>query len=191
MALEHEIKVPVESLAALRSVVAESGAALREAETFEENWVLDDRAGSVAARGCLLRVRRWGARSFLTYKGPARFSGGVKTREELETTVGDPATVLQVLTALGYAPVRRYQKYREMWLLAGVAVTLDRTPMGAFVELEGPPAAIPEVAATLGIDADAAVAGSYLALWEAFRTAHPGAPADMVFAQDPPPDAPT
>ena len=186
MALEHEIKVPVESLAALRSVVAGSGATLREAETFEENWVLDDAAGSVAARGCLLRVRRWGARSFLTYKGPARFAAGVKTREELETTVGDPATVLLLLAALGYAPVRRYQKYREMWLLAGVAVTLDRTPMGAFVELEGPPAAIPEVAATLGIDADAAVAGSYLALWEAFRTAHPGAPADMVFAQDPP-----
>jgi adenylate cyclase class 2 len=191
MALEHEIKVPVESLAALRSVVAGSGAKLREAETFEENWVLDDAAGSVAARGCLLRVRRWGARSYLTYKGPARFAGGVKTREELETTVGDPATVLLLLAALGYAPVRRYQKYREMWLLAGVAVTLDRTPMGAFVELEGPPAAISDIAAILGVDPADAVPGSYLALWEAYCTTHPGTPADMVFAQDPPPDAPT
>jgi adenylate cyclase class 2 len=181
VALEHEIKVPVASLDAVRVRLEAAGAALREPETFEENWVLDDRDGGVRARGCLLRVRRWGARAFLTYKGEARFAGGVKTREELETEVADPEAVLQVFAALGFTPLRRYQKHREAWELAGVAVTLDRTPMGAFVELEGPPAAIATAAAALAIDPAAAVPGSYLALWEAYRAAHPEAPADMVF----------
>jgi adenylate cyclase class 2 len=179
--LEHEIKVPVASLAAVRARLEAAGAARRERETFEENWVLDDGAGSVRSSGCLLRVRRWGARAFLTFKGAATFAGGVKTREELETEIADPEAVLKLFAALGFTAVRRYQKHREAWELGGVAVALDRTPIGAFVELEGPPAAIAEAAATLAIDAAAAVPGSYLALWEAHRATHPGAPADMVF----------
>jgi len=181
VALEHEIKVPVASLAAVRALLESRRATLRETETFEENWVLDDASRTVAARGCLLRVRRWGARAFVTFKGPARFAGGVKTREEVETTVGDPEIVLAVLGALGFAPWKRYQKWRELWELGGVAVTLDRTPMGTFVELEGPPSAIPGVAAALGVDPARAVSDTYLHLWEAYRAAHPGAPADMVF----------
>jgi adenylate cyclase class 2 len=190
MALEHEIKIPVPSLAAVRQRLRASVAVLRHGETFEENWVLDDVGRSIAAGGCLLRVRRWGAQSYLTYKGPARFAGGVKTREEIETTVGDPEIVLRALAALGFTPWRRYQKRREMWELAGVAVTLDTTPMGPFVELEGPPETIPAVAATLGLDPAHAVAGTYLHLWEEYRGAHPEAPADMVFDHDPPHAAP-
>jgi adenylate cyclase class 2 len=184
MALEHEIKVPVGSLAAVRDRLRAGAATLRHGETFEENWVLDDAEGSVAARGCLLRVRRWGGHSYLTFKGPARFAGAVKTREEIETTVGDPEIVLRALAALGFAPWRRYQKRRELWELSGVAVTLDATPMGAFVELEGPPATIPAVAASLGLDPADAVPGTYLHLWEEYRAAHPEAPADMVFGPD-------
>ena len=190
MALEHEIKVPVPALDAVRVRLRGAGAILRRDATFEDNWVLDDHRRSIAAGGCLLRVRRWGEASHLTYKGPARFAAGVKTREELETSVGDPDVVLQVLAALGFTPFRRYQKWRELWLLGGLAVTLDRTPLGDFVELEGPPEAIPGVAATLGLDPAAAVPGSYLALWEAYRASHPDAPADMVFSQDPPLAAP-
>ena len=186
MALEHEIKVPVSTLDVVRGRLRAAGATLRRDATFEDNWVLDDRGRSIAASGCLLRVRRWGEASYLTYKGPARFAAGVKTREELETSVGDAAVVLQAFAALGFTPWRRYQKWRELWLLRGLAVTLDRTPLGCFVELEGPPEVIPGVAAALGLDPAAAVPGSYLALWEAYRTSHPDAPADMVFGQGPP-----
>jgi adenylate cyclase, class 2 len=186
MSLEHEIKVPVSSLDVVRLRLRDSGATLRHGAMFEENWVLDDAGRTIAARGCLLRVRRWGEVSYLTYKGPARFAAGVKTREELETGVGDPEVVLQALAALGFTPARRYQKWRELWLFGGLAVTLDRTPMGCFVELEGPPEAIPVVAAALGLDPEHAVAGTYLHLWEEYRAAHPEAPADMVFTQDPP-----
>jgi len=181
MALEHEIKLPVASLDAVRARLRECGAVLRQPATAEDNWVLDDARRSIAGGGCLLRVRRWGDEACVTFKGPARFAGGVKTREELETSLGDPEVALEVLAALGFTPWRRYQKRRELWALEGLAVALDETPMGCFVELEGDPEAIAPVARSLGLDPAAAVAGTYLHLWEQYRAAHPEAPEHMVF----------
>jgi adenylate cyclase, class 2 len=182
MALEHEIKVPVASLDVVRSRLRELGGSLQAAAMLEDNWVLDDAGRRLGTSGCLLRVRRWGTTASVTFKGPARFSGGVKTRQEIETGVGDADIVLDLFAALGLTSWRRYQKRREAWRLAGVAVALDDTPMGGFVELEGEPAMIPGAAAQLGLDMAAAVPGTYLHLWEAFRATHPGAPVDMVFS---------
>ncbi len=182
MALEHEIKLHVDSLDGVRSRLRERGASLRQAATFEDNWVLDDDSRRIGAAGCLLRVRRWGDAAFVTFKGPARFAGGVKTREEIETTVGDAAIALELMAALGFTPWRRYQKRRELWEMQGVAVALDDTPMGCFVELEGAAESIGTVAARLGLDPAEAVSGTYLHLWEAFREVHPEAPVDMVFS---------
>jgi adenylate cyclase class 2 len=130
---------------------------------MEDNWVLDDTARTLATAGRLLRVRRFGDRSFLTLKGPATFSAGVKSRVETET-------------------VRRYQKRRETWSLEGVTVALDETPMGAFVELEGESARLASVASALGLDPRTSVRGTYLDLWTAYRAEHPDAPQDMVFS---------
>jgi adenylate cyclase class 2 len=59
-----------------------------------------------------LRIRRDGSRGILTFKGPVQ-PGPVKTREEIETGVGDVEAMTGIVTALGYAPFFRAQKYRE------------------------------------------------------------------------------
>ncbi len=180
--LEQEMKIPVPSHAPLRERLAAAGAHLLHPLVFEENWVLDDTAGTLAAAGRLLRVRRTGERALLTVKEPGTFIGGVKSRIERETAVASPEETLAILAALGFAPVRRYQKRRESWALAGVVVALDETPAGAFVEIEGPEVSLAAAAATLGLDPGTAVRGTYLDVWTAFRAAHPDAPAEMVFA---------
>lgn len=109
------------------------------------------------------------------------FAGGIKSRVELETAVASAGQTLAILAALGFAPVRRYQKRRESWALREVVVDLDETPMGAFVELEGESPLLQPAAVELGLDPRAAARGTYLDLWAAFRAAHPGAPEDMVF----------
>ena len=154
MAFEHEIKLRVGSLDVVRARLRDTAAGLRQAATFEDNWVLDDDARRIGAAGCLLRVRRW----------------------------GEAAVTLELLAALGFTPWRRYQKRREVWELHGVAVALDETPMGCFVELEGVPESIGIAAKELGLQPGDAVSGTYLHLWEEFRAAHPEAPADMVFS---------
>ena len=46
--------------------------------------------------------------------------------------------MLEILDHLGLQVVARYEKDREMWLVDEVSVVLDHTPMGDFVEVEGP-----------------------------------------------------
>jgi adenylate cyclase class 2 len=180
--LEQEMKIPVPSLTPVREALAHAGGQLWQPETLEDNSVLDDEARLLAVSGRLLRLRRAGETNLLTFKGPARFSAGVKARTEFEIAVTDGEQLLAILAALGFRPVRRYQKRRETWHLGAITVALDTTPVGCFVEVEGEGGALAVAAASIGLDPSSAVRGTYLDLWTRYRAAHPEAPADMVFA---------
>ncbi len=186
MALEHEIKLAVADLEDVRRRLVACGGRLDHPRIFEDNRVFDDDVGGLRKQGSVLRLRRVGERSILTFKGPATFHGAVKTRVELESAVADGETAAAILAALGFKPVRRYQKRRESWRIGDVAVSLDETPMGAFVELEGPPGVLAAALAALALDPAKALRGTYLDLWQEFRNDHPGAPVDMVFPPDEP-----
>lgn len=179
--LETEMKMPVASLAAVRQRLIVSGATRLLETTLEDNWVLDDAGGSLRRDGRLLRLRCYGGKTLLTFKEPGEFKAGVKSRPEFETVVESAEGMLVILAALGFSPVRRYQKRRETWSFAGLQVCLDETPIGSFVELEGEAATLGPAAQRLGLDPARAVAGTYLDLWLAFRSTHPNAPEDMVF----------
>ena len=179
--LEQEMKIPVESCDGVRRRLAALGARRRHAPALEDNWVFDDASRTLSASGRLLRLRSFAGRSILTFKDAARFSAGVKSRAEYETAVEDGQAVVHILAGLGFAPVRRYQKRREVWSLEEVTVAVDETPMGAFVELEGEAARLVPAAQALGLDRERAARGTYLELWAAYRSEHPQAPEDMVF----------
>lgn len=179
--LEQEIKIPVSDLAVGRLRLAGLGATLTAARAFEDNTVFDHPSHRLAETGRLLRLREFAGSWLLTFKGPARFDGAIKIREEIETVVADGEATRALLAALGFQPLWRYQKWREMWTHDGVAVALDETPLGTFVELEGPPERLVPLARTLGLDPAAAVTGSYRDLWFAHRAGDPAVPWDMLF----------
>ena len=182
--VETELKIPVEDLATPRSaLVARNAQRVHPAER-EVNILLDGPADELAAAGRVLRLRRIGDRRRLTLKGPASFVGNIKSREELEIEVGEIETLAAIFARLGFRPVLRYEKDRETWQISGVTVTLDHTPMGDFVELEGPATRLSGVASELGLEVADAVRGSYPTLWREFRAHHPELelPEDMVFA---------
>lgn len=178
MTSEREIKIAVDDLAALRERLQTAGAEQLHAESFETNE-LWDRDGSLRGAESLLRLRTDGRGSRLTFKGPPSFDGGVKVRLEHETAVADREQMAAVLTALGYRPVYRYEKYRQEWQLGSVVVALDRTPIGEFVEFEGNDATA--AAAAAGCDPAQALAADYLGLYAEWRREHPAAPEFMVF----------
>lgn len=111
-----------------------------------------------------------GERVVLTYKSPAMridspgAAGGHqvpverhKVREEIEVDVADAKALSQILEGLGLRGWFRYEKYRTTYRLPGSAgwardllIELDETPVGNYVELEGPPEAIDRAAALLG-----------------------------------------
>src|SRR5216684_8526284 len=136
MATEIEVKFALKDRAELVRKLNEIGAKRLYPETFEDNIVLD-RRGDLRTRGSLLRVRKFGKYSIATYKGPMSIEGGVKSREEVQTGVESFELAIQLFDALGYKPVFRYQKFREVWRINDVEVVLDRTPIGDYFEIEG------------------------------------------------------
>lgn len=175
MPVETEVKVAgrPERLAALLEAADARRVAPR---TLEDDVVLDDAEGSLARTDRLLRLRRRRRRAVLTYKGPTTVSEGLKVRGERETAVQDPEATLAILAEIGYRPVVRYQKFRTVYELGTVKVTLDETPAGTFLELEGEAARVHEVAEQLGFSRADYDARDYLQIW---RDA--GNRGDMVF----------
>jgi len=143
---------------------------------LEDNLLFDDVSRSLTAVGRVLRVRRTPRRAWLTYKAPIASQGCVKEREEIETEVDDPDALVKVLERLGFSRAFRYQKYRELYSLAGTEVALDETPIGVYLEVEGEPEAIHAVAARLGFGRADYITESYVGLFFAS-----GAQGDMVF----------
>ena len=147
----------------LRAALREKGARL-EGAYDEENIRFEGPGKSTRRTSLRLRVLDGGPAGVLTAKGPARFAGGVKMREETEVQVADAHATRDLLKELGFQEEFTYQKHRSIWRLDGVAVTLDTLEFGWFVELEGPREVLPDAAKGLGLDPAFAVRESYSAL---------------------------
>jgi adenylate cyclase class 2 len=163
---EIEVKLPFDSVEVARERIASAGARAKSARRFEDNAVFDRPVEPLAGTGILLRLRRTDGRALLTLKRPVSGAHRHKVREEHETAVADPDAVTRILDGLGLRIAYRYQKYRTLFELGGVELALDETPLGCFVELEGEPDRIDEVASRLGYGPDRYVLDTYLDLHE-------------------------
>ena len=144
----------------LRQMLRQRGAKL-VGRYKEENFRFNGPGKSTRNTTLRLRVLNGGPRGVLTAKGPAKFDGGVKSREETEIEIRDVHATLDMLEQLGFRVGWTYPKKRSMWMLDGVAITLDVLDFGWFVELEGPSSALPEMARSLGLDPTHALRDSY------------------------------
>jgi predicted adenylyl cyclase CyaB len=137
----------------LRAALAALGAR-RGAVEHEENRIYADADGRPESAGGVLRLRvlDGGPAGKLTYKGPASYQGGIKSRREIEVSVQDAPATHEILAALGYRVNVIYEKDRETWRLGGAEVALDRLAFGAFCEIEGPAEEITALAKRLGLD---------------------------------------
>ncbi len=98
--------------------------------------------------------------------------GPYKVREELELEVADAGTLARIFEGLGMTGWFRYEKYRTTFRLAdskawakGLLIELDETPIGTFVELEGPVTAIDRAAEDLGFSKRDYIQQNYLSLY--------------------------
>jgi adenylate cyclase class 2 len=98
--------------------------------------------------------------------------GSHKVRDEIEAQVTDTANLVKIFEGLGMRGWFRYEKYRTTYKLPAtkswardLLIEVDETPIGTFVELEGPPAAIDRAAAELGYSKRDYILTNYLALY--------------------------
>jgi adenylate cyclase class 2 len=123
-------------------------------------------------------------------QGRAVAAGRHKVREEIEVEVTDAANLTKIFEGLGMRGWFRYEKYRTTFQLPatarwakGLLIELDETPIGAFVELEGPAEAIDRGAKELGFSPRDYVLKNYLALYAEECRRRNEEPRDMVFAK--------
>jgi adenylate cyclase, class 2 len=178
----------------------------------EENVIFDTPASQLANRGQLLRIRTETPdanaeqhtktskkRVLLTFKQPMpesmdtltefAFEGPYKIRDEIELEVADAANLTRIFEGLGMQGWFRYEKYRTTFQLPdseawakGLLIELDETPIGTFVELEGPITAIDRAAEALGHSKRDYVQKNYLALYQEDCRRKGQKPTHMLFA---------
>ena len=177
--IETEIKLPVEDddLKKIRQSLKRLGFRLSRRRVHEDNYLFDFADRRLRRRGRLLRLRFVGGKSLLTFKGPAGKGpaggkGPYKTRTELEFEVRDGKAFRQVIEIIGLNVSFRYEKYRTTFSEEssgkrhrGAVAVLDETPIGNFLELEGPPRWIDRVARGLGFRRKDYISASYATLY--------------------------
>ena len=179
---EVEVKLAVPSVESAREMLKRAGFTESIPRSFESNVVFDTPNSALYQSRRLLRLRDFRNQAIVTFKGPPD-PGPHKSRPEVETLVADPAAFQQILLGLGYEVVFRYEKFRTTFQQPdqpGHAV-LDETPIGVYLELEGPAAWIDSTAALLGFEPSQYVLQSYASLYQDYRARTAAASKHMVF----------
>ena len=140
-AVEREVKLAVPDLGPITARLTALDAADDTAHlqtVHEHNYILDTPQGDLKARDERLRIRHIAGRPgvIVTWKGPARVRNGVRRRPEREVHAADANACSAIFAALGFHPVRSYEKLRSSWQLGDLIVCLDQLPFGEFVEIE-------------------------------------------------------
>jgi len=176
----------------------------------EMNVIFDTPESRLAERGQLLRIRKetqakgskiskaGKERVLVTFKSPVEQedrAGGpstgqerYKVREETELEVADAGTMAKLFEGLGMKGWFTYEKYRTTYRLPasrrwgkGLLIEMDETPIGTFVELEGPPEAIDRAAHELGFSKEDYISKNYLMLYMEDCQRNSIKPTNMVF----------
>lgn len=182
--VETEIKLPVSNIAATRRKLRSLGFEVSQPRSLETNTLYDAPDGRLRQSRQLIRLRSYRGRWILTYKGPGSVTpNGHRARPELECGVSQPEPLIKILSAAGLAATLKYEKYRTEFRKPrspGTAL-LDETPVGNFLELEGPASWIDRTAQSLGYTPADYIASSYLTLYFNDCRKKGFTPADMLF----------
>lgn len=204
---EIEVKLRVDDVAGL-SRALKTLAAKQTARVHEQDTLFDTEDGWFQKREAILRLRTCtpaagravrgmhtheageATEGILTFKGlvggvrPA--AGRYKEREEIEFHVNDVTRFAGVLRRIGMRPWFRYEKYRTTYAsrrYPGLKFELDETPIGFFLELEGPKRQIRRAAEALGYSRADYITASYLELCAAKRPRSRSKLGNMLFRE--------
>jgi adenylate cyclase class 2 len=143
MKIEVEHKYRVADAEALNAKLAALNASVDQPQLQVDAYFAHP-ARDFAQTDEALRIRRVGQQNYVTYKGP-KLDAATKTRREIELPLppGDfgAAAFAELLTSLGFRPVREVRKLRRRveiaWEGHHVDAAMDEVEgLGSFIELE-------------------------------------------------------
>jgi adenylate cyclase class 2 len=180
---ETEVKIRLHEARAVLERLHNAGFSEAAPRMFETNTIYDTKNKDLRQDNMLLRLRNAGGQHVITWKGRGE-PGPHKSRPEIETRVTSGESMHQILGQLGFHPTFRYEKFRTEYASEGApgVVTIDETPIGNFLEIEGPAGWIDSTARSLGFSAEDYILDSYGRLYLAACERQGVQPTDMVFA---------
>lgn len=119
-------------------------------EDFEENNIFQ--GGVLSEKGAVMRIRKIGDKTILTFKRRIKNEFAVKQQIEYETEVADAEAIEKILENLDFRKTLVYEKRRQTWNFRTVEIVLDELPFGDFMEIEGSITAIAEAEMFLDIE---------------------------------------
>lgn len=133
--MEIEVKAPLPDVDKVKRRVFELGGRdFGSSVQVDEYYAHPSR--DFASTDEALRLRTENDLTVITYKGP-KLDQETKTREEFEVSVANRATMASILDRLGFKPVIKVSKTRQVFGLRGVTVCFDSVRgLGDFIELE-------------------------------------------------------
>lgn len=179
---EIEVKFKISSTEEMLDIILKAGAVLEQETRFEKNLRWDDAEETLTKTNQVLRLRDNGGTSVLTYKSEKQNNKGIADREEIETVVTNFDNTRLILERLGYQIVFIYEKFRSIYRLDDTQLFLDHTPIGDYIEIEGPDdLAIRRAAEQLGLNWEDRINKGYRSLFKTWKkqTEFPGR--DMTF----------
>lgn len=183
--VETEVKIRIPEIGQFQQKLQRCGFKLHAARQFESNSLFDTSDQALRRKGAILRLRQSAEKSVITWKGPADQSP-FKSRAEIETQVDSLDRMREILERLGFVQAFRYEKFRTEYVEIGGpeagVLTVDETPIGNFMELEGSGEWIDQKAQELGFSRSDYILLSYGNLYLEECKRRGMEPADMVFA---------
>lgn len=179
---EVEVKIRLKKPdAVLRRLRAEGFRLLKR--EWERDIVLDQEHLQLRAAGQLLRLRKHGKNWLLTFKNRQDKDTRYKSREEIETEVENGQKLELIFERLGFHIAWSYEKKRRTFHRGTEKghVILDQTPIGYYLELEGPRRWIDRTAGHLGFTAADYITKSYALLYREDCIARGVKPTHMLF----------
>jgi adenylate cyclase class 2 len=137
--MEVEVKAHAPDLSDVARKLGDIGAQWIK-EEYQEDIYFNAPHKDFAKTDEALRVRKItddvSKNTFITYKG-AKLDELSKTRVEVEMMVEDPLKAVNIFENLGFRAVATVKKYRTIYYLDDLIITLDRVKdVGNFVEIE-------------------------------------------------------
>lgn len=182
---EREIKLAASGPREVRALLRRLGWRVQRRRHRESNIVYDRPGSDWLTSGRLLRLRESGGLCRLTVKLPAESGSRHKVRREHEVEASDSRELGRILCALGFVPCWRYEKFRTCFQKPSEPgeIVYDETPVGDYLELEGPSRWIDRTARRLGFGLRDYLTASYRDLFAAHVEGKKNASADMLFGR--------
>lgn len=160
MKTEIEVKFIDVDIEDIRTRLEKAGAVLEHSMRLMRRALIEE--SHHKAERSFIRIRDEGDKVTITYKRRDKGEDSLTSAKEIETTVGDFDTMVELFAAAGWSYTTYQESKRETWQYKDVEVVIDEWPwVNPYIEIEGnSEGAVRQAAKELGFDWNDAVFGS-------------------------------